>query len=252
MDISKNLSQFGLNSKETEVYLILMKFNWLTALQISRKCSVNRTTLYRILERLLAKDIIEQKIDDKTTYYSAASADHFERIVLEKERQAKQLRQILPGIKSHFRFLNQIGPLETSVKFYRGIRGLQHLELIKAQAKGGEILIIDSNQWDKVLTREFAEEVRGRIVKNNIQVREVCNISHTGWTDNQEYLKNHYRYRVIPKKVINISQDIHIFGDSIYFCGYNQNDLVGIEIVSQEYSQIMKQIFEVLWKMAKA
>ncbi len=252
-EINKILITFGLSEKEVGVYLILINFGWLTALQISRKCPIKRTTLYRILESLLAKGLVEQKLDDKTTYYSASSVDHFENLALEKERQASEMRNMLPNLKEHFEIINLAKPLEVSTKFYRGIRGLQHLELKTTQAKSGEILIFDSNQWDKSLSREFAEDVRHRIVKKNLQVRELSNTTSTDslWTDNLKYLKNHYKHREISKSLVNITQDIHIVDDVVQFSGYNKNDLVGIEIVSPEYAQMLRQVFEVLWGMAE-
>jgi sugar-specific transcriptional regulator TrmB len=253
IELNKTLKTFGLNEKEVEVYLTLVNFGWLTALQVSRKCPVKRTTLYRILESLLTKGLVEQKLDDKTTYYSVASMGHFENLVLEKERQAGEMRKMLPDLKLHFDFLSVAKPLEVSTKFYRGIRGLQHLELKAANETSGEILIIDSGQWHKVLTREFAEDVRSRIVKNNLMVREISNTTSpdTSWTDNAQYLQKHLLHREIPKTIIDIAQDIHVVGNTVQFSGYNQDDLVGIEIVSQEYAQMLKQMFEILWKIAK-
>lgn len=252
MEIKDNLARFGLNPKEVEVYLTLTESDWLTALQISRKCPIKRTTLYRILESLAEKGLIEAKIEDKTTLYSTATAEHFENLIREKENQIKQMRQILPEIETHISLLREVRPGEVSVRFYRGIRGLQYLELKTTRPGAGEILIIDSNQWDKVLSREFAEEVRARIVQNDLQVREISNITDldTSWTDNEEYVKSYYRSRTIEKKILNISQDIHIFGDMVQFSGYSQRELVGIEIVSREYAEMLRQMFEVLWKMA--
>lgn len=253
MDLLNYLSKFGLNSNEIELYLVLVKLEWPTALQISKRCPIKRTTLYRILESLKEKGLIEEKVGDKTTQYSAASIEHFENLVLEKERQASELRTILPEIKAHFNILNIAKPLEISTRFYRGIRGLQHLEIKTTAIENKEILIFDSNQWDKVLSREFAENIRSRVVKNNLQIREISNSTSPddSWTDNAIYLKKHYKHRLIPKEFMDITQDIHIFGNTIQFSGYNHNDLVGIEIVSQEYAQMLRQMFEVLWRMAK-
>lgn len=251
INLAEKLKVFGLNVKEVEVYLTLVAYEWLTALQISRKCSVKRTTLYRILESLIAMGLIEEKIEDKTTLYAAAPGENLESLIREKEKNIQEMRQMLPELTTQIGVLNQVKPMEVSVRFFRGIKGLQYLNLKHTSARGGEVLIIDSNQWDKVLSREFAEEVRARNVKNKIVVREVTNHydKEVAWTDNLEYLRNHYQVRVLPKKILDITQDIYIFNDTIQYTGYSRNDLVGIEIVSGEYAQMMKQMFEILWKV---
>lgn len=253
IEIAKKLEIFGLTSHEVEVYLVLASHDRLTALQLSRKCSIKRTTLYRVLESLIAMGLVEDKMADKTTHYAITVGDAFENLVQTRERETKTMRNMIPGIKSQLDLLNRVKPMDVSVRFFHGIRGLQYLNLKHTNAKDKEVLIIDSNQWDKVLSREFAEEVRARNVKNHVQVREIINEhdKNTSWTDNQEYLHNYFRSRILPKSIFTISQDIYIFDETIHFSGYNKNDLVGIEIVSKEYAQMLKQLFEILWKMAK-
>ncbi len=252
-DLKNNLKIFGLNDKEVEVYLTLVTHDWMTALQLSRKCSVKRTTLYRILESLLVMGLVEEKIDDKTTLYAATPGDSLDNLIRERENETKRMREIVPDITSHIRLLHLVRPLEVGVRFFRGVRGLQYLNLKQTTSKDKEVLIIDSDQWDSILSREFAEEVRARHVKNGVVVREIANrhSEDNSWTDNLEYLQHHYQYRVLPKEVLNITQDIYVYDDTIQYSGYSQSDLVGIEIINREYATMMKQMFEMLWKMGK-
>lgn len=252
-NLTEKLAAFGLNPKEVEVYLTLNAYEWVTALQLSRKCSVKRTTLYRTLEHLLAMGIVEEKVGDKTTLYSAATSDQFENLIREKEQKLVEMRAMLPGIKEQVGATKETRPLEVSVRFYQGLRGLQYLNLKHTRSRDKEVLIIDSNQWDKALSREFAEELRARNVKNGVIVREITNAvsDDTSWTDNAEYLRKYYSYRVLSKEILSITQDVYVFDDVIQFSGYHKQDLVGIEIESKEYAQMLKHIFEILWKMGK-
>lgn len=253
MSIIDNLTMFGMSANEAEVYSSLIGNGWLTALQLSHKCPVKRTTLYRLLEGLLNKGLIEEKIDDKRTYYAATTIEQFERLIKHKEDEAKKLREMFPDLKSQLSLASSLGSRGMNVRFYRGIPGLQHLQLKATVTKNTELLIFDSNQWSKILSDEFAEEVRGRIVTNNILVKEIHNSSsgNNTFTKNNEYYVNHYQHRVVDQEIINISQDIYIFDETIQLYGYNKNDIVGIEIESREYARMVSQMFEVIWKVAE-
>ncbi len=251
--LADKLLMFGLNSKEVEVYLTLISHEWITALQLSRKCSVKRTTLYRMLEHLLAMGVVEERVGDKTTLYAATTVEQFENLIREREQKITEMRAVLPELKDQVGAMRRTKPMEVSVRFYQGLRGLQYLNLKHTKSKDKEVLIIDSNQWDQALSREFAEELRARNVKNKVKVREITNAASddTSWTENEEYLHNYYSYRVLPKEVLQITQDIYIFDEVIQFSGYHKNDLVGVEIESKEYASMMKQMFEILWKVGK-
>ncbi len=252
-ELKDKLTIFGLNPKEVEVYLALTSHDWVTALQLSRKCSVKRTTLYRILEHMLSMGIVEEKVGDKTTLYAATAVDQFENLIHEREQKIVEMWGVLPALKDQIGEVKHTHPFEVSVRFYQGLRGLQYLNLKHARARDKEVLVIDSNQWDQALSRTFAEELREREVKNGVVVREITNdhSQDTSWTSNVEYLRVHYYCRVVPREIFAITQDVYIFDDVIQFSGYSRQDLVGIEIESKEYARMLKQMFEILWKVGK-
>src|SRR4030042_5027558 len=99
MKLKQTLQNFGLNQNEQEVYLLLTKDGWITALELSRKSSLKRTTLYRILESLLQKGLVETQIGDKTTQYNAADPKQFESLVIEQENKVKKLRDSLSELQ---------------------------------------------------------------------------------------------------------------------------------------------------------
>ena len=103
MELKKALKIFGLDEKEQEVYLLLCKHSWITALELSRHSPIKRTTLYRILESLTRKGLIEVQIGDKTTHYNAADPQQFESLGIEQEKRTKKLRQSLDDIQSQLK-----------------------------------------------------------------------------------------------------------------------------------------------------
>lgn len=263
MDLKKALKIFGLNEKEQEIYLLLAKHGWITALELSRRSPIKRTTLYRILESLTKKGLVEVQIGDKTTHYNAADPQQFESLIIEQEKKTKKLKQSLDDIQSQLKAISAIKPQETSIRFYKGKRGLKQMEWKMCQKENTQILLYESTQWWEALDKEFAEEIRVEQMKKNITIREIFNIENikiigkipadgtTPWTDNKEFVLNHYRHRAIPKKSLDLTQDLLIFNDVIHLHSYRENDLFGIEIISSDYAAMLKQQFEMAWNQAK-
>lgn len=53
--IEKTLEKIGLNKKEIDIYIVLVKNGKLVANDISKITDINRTTVYTVLRELLKK-----------------------------------------------------------------------------------------------------------------------------------------------------------------------------------------------------
>lgn len=258
MNVKQALSVFNLEEKEQEVFLVLSRFQWVTALELSKHTEISRTTLYRILEKLIKKGLIQVQIGDETTRYNTSAADSFTSLILEEKKKIELQEQA-------FKFLNifmnnqQQSSNKTIVRFYEGVRGIKQLEWKKTQIPNSEILDFGSNSWWDIVGNDFAEEMRSRIVEQNITVKEIVNTEHfepitsneTSWTKNTTFLHSHFYQRAIDKAKLHISSDILIINDAIHLQSYSENDVMGIEIINTNYVQMLTQWFMLLWNDAK-
>lgn len=263
MEITDLLAQFDLSKHEQEAFLLLNRRGWSTVLELARVSHIKRTTLYRILESLAQKGLVETQIDDKTTYYNTADPKQFESLVINQETKAKKLRNTYDQLSQQLNILNAFSQKdETAVKFFRGINGLKHLEWKKCEHSNTEVFIFDAgDKWYEALGREFAENIRAEIVNQKITIYNLINHSATepindngtcNWTDNLEYIKNHYLHRSIDTKQLALTQDIYIVKkQSTHIHGYRDGDLFGVEIISPDYAQFMFQLFISQWNQAK-
>ncbi len=258
MDLSKALKLFGLEISEQKAYQALGGRE-LTVLELSRKTGINRPNLYRILEALHLKGLIKTRIDDKTTYYQAADLKMFEALVREQEYKAQEMRTSLSSIQSHLHTL-ATDSVETKVHYYRGIRGIQHMLLKMHSAPNTNIYMFGSDDWRKVVSVEFAEELRAETVRQNSIVYELLNpeddvpITETGenvFTKNTTYILHHYHHRTIPRQLLTLDREIMVYKQFIHFYSYLGNDVTGIEIENELYAKILKQLFLLVWDKGK-
>jgi len=261
MNVRSSLKLFGLEGKEVDLYLLLLKQDWSTALQLSRKSPIKRTTLYRVLDSLEKKGFIQVKIDDKTTYYEAASPKQLKSVVIDKETKAKELRDVYSALHSSLEELSVTKPGETTVRFFRGIRGIKQMEWRIFDKGNKEVLIFGSElQWADAVGKGFAEKIRQETLDKKVLIKELVNegsfekIKPGGkvtYTDNRDYILNCFRHRVIPRETISIVQDIYIYNNYIQFHGYRGGDVFGVEMNSPDFAGMLRQMFESIWNQAK-
>lgn len=263
MDMSTSLAsalgRFGLTDREVQVYEGLVQSGGATtALALSRRTPIKRSTIYRILEQLKSKGLVFTQIGDKTTYYVAADANQFESLVSDYEQQAESLRQALPSLVAKLTSSRQTS-YQTELRFFEGIRGMKQMQWRLRESKDANLLIFDAEKWDILLGKPFAESIREAVVQNNIVIYELQNPPYarpippsgrTDWTDNVSYVKHHYRHRKLPNNLMTISQDIYIFPPRVHIYGYRHNDLFGIEIESRDFAQMLKEVFWQYWRHA--
>lgn len=68
-------------------------------------------------------------------------------------------------------------------------------------------------------------------------------------TQETGYLKL-YSCRVIPKSILDIKYDTHIYNDVTAYVYYYRDENFGIEIQNKVITESNRQMFEVLWKQA--
>lgn len=260
-NLSEILSVFGLDQKETEVYLLLAKTGWTTVLDLSRKCEVKRSTLYRILGSLEKRGFVEVKVDDFTTYYQITDPRALEARVIEQTKIADKMKEGIRLLQSQLLLPTQEKKHHTEIHFHRGEKGIRLVEWKMAQVNNSETFIFATNEWVQATSPEFAEEVtRKERLLHNARIKELSNEEHFGpipktgsvsWTKNKEYLFNTYRHRLIPKKILPITNEVMIQGETMYFYGLESGEVVVVEMISPSYASLMTGLFNMAWQQAK-
>jgi sugar-specific transcriptional regulator TrmB len=88
--LASELCKFGLNKKEAEIYLILLKIGYSSVQKISEKVDLSRPTVYRTLEKLKKRNLINTIQKGQRNYFLAGSPDAFLNIIKIKKRQAEE------------------------------------------------------------------------------------------------------------------------------------------------------------------
>lgn len=254
------LKNFGLTPNEREVYLLLARSSWSTVLSLSQKTNIKRTTLYRIIDLLQKKGLVEMRVDDKTSYYKAGDPKNFESLIVDQEKKTKIMRNQLNMLQGHISLLTKKNPDQISVNFHRGTRGIQALEWKMAEEKNAQIFVFGNDSWRKLLGPDFSETIRAEHVAKNLLIKEILNpqndkpIPKSGlveWTKNTDYIFHHYQHRTIETQLLPIQNEFYVFEEKIVLFSLEKDEIAGIEISNKNYAQLLRQMFKIMWNQAK-
>lgn len=253
MDIKQKLNLLGLSDKQAEIYLLLLKQGITSLLELSRRSTINRTTIYRIVEDLKKLNLVEEVVDDRGAKVKAVKPENLQLLLTQKETELDQLKNNLPDLISDLSVIKDQPSASTQVVYFRGQNGLKQLlwNILKAK---GESVGYGYADWNQSVGWEFAEKLRQERVNRKIYDREIQNTDQAGPIDSWTKVKDYnqvYQARYIPKSVIDIKHDTYIYNDVFTFFNFYQDELFGIEIHNKEIAKTQKQIFEVLWKMGE-
>lgn len=247
------LERLGLNSDEATIYLYLLEKSVATALDISRNLHLGRTKVYRLLDKLIEKKLVVQKLDSAGLKFISQDPSLFNTILANKESELLSLKNSLPKTILN---LNQIIGTKipgSQVLYYHGQRGLSQVNwnLLKAR---GEIISYEITTADIYLPQKEAEQLRQGLVDNKIQTRTITNKKLiNAFTEITELVEKWWQIKYLSINEINITSDVFIYNDIFAVCNYaDYRDVFCFEVQNQLLSQMQKEIFENLWKQAKS
>lgn len=240
-EILNALINAGLNPKEAEIYLILLKMKMATAYKIAKDSSLKKPTVYVILESLRQKGFILKTPSKRGTTYTAKSPDEFINII---EQKFSSVLSTLPLLKNIFRESSN----NINVFYFEGLKGLEDLCYYKFnEMKDTEMIGFfakPSNNF-KEYENIFIKWEKD-LFKNNVTIR--------GITPDHQYmkgqvLKNKDGYRnlklVDPQKYSStVSVDVSLNFVRIM----DLKNLNGVIIENKDLSKAMRQIFDMVWE----
>lgn len=248
--LSKLIYQIGLNEKHAVVYEKLLEHGSMTPLVLARETEINRTSLYRYLEELRLKGLVELALGDKSSKY-VARAEGLNQYLVKEEVRLSELKQTIPSLLQSLE--SRRGTQESEVIYYRGREGLKQM-LWNVVASGKEYVGLGYENWNSSVGKSFAERLRVKNIESGAQSREILNKPDDGFeytSLGEKYIKI-YAHRQIDPQILEIKHDTYVYGDVFAYYYHYQGEYFGVEIHNKEIAGTEKQMFEILWGVAKA
>lgn len=237
--MEKELKEFGLNEKESSIYLQLLKEKSCTASKLAKLTKLNRTTAYLELDNLMKKGLVSYIVKDSKRYYQSTSPDNLIEILDSKKAKIKA---ILPHLKSLHKTTEPF-----KFELYEGKEGIKNLyQDILNNAKEVLAFGVTGNAVE-VLKFEFPHFVK-KYLKANITARYLANESSKNLLKTLPKTKVKIRY--LPKRYSSEITTI-LYNNKIAIQSLIKDDLFVLLITNKKLYEGYKNYFEFLWNSLK-
>ena len=250
--LSTQLEQFGLDTIEVQIYLNLLETGVKTPLDLSRETNINRTKIYRYLERLKIKKLVEEVNSGRGIHLQASDPENLQFLLLEKEHQVSAQKELLPTLLQTLTTIPNRQQSSFEMKQYHGDEGLKQMLWNRLSAKK-EILLYGYKTMNEVVGRKFAEILREEQVKKKITVYELEEEVDPGnfsgkftYTDVRNW-KQYFIPRYIDPKKLKIRQYTCIYNNTVAVMNWENGVKAGVEIVNELYASMQRQLFWNIW-----
>lgn len=249
--IISQLNSFGLDEIEAKIYLHLLEKGAQTPLELSRDININRSKIYRYIERLTGKKLVEMSNAERGLRLKASNPQNLELLIYEKELEVKNQKDQLPDILKELTMQSSNLPRSFEVKHYHGTDGLKQMLWNHLSAKK-DILVFGYENRNHIAGNAFGEIIREEQVRRKITKIEIENATDQGnyWYTKVADWGKFYKSRYIPAKVLNIKQYQVIYNDTVSILSWTDGNKVGVEIANSPFVEMYKQIFWKFWEIA--
>ncbi len=238
------LEGYGLDKKEAKVYLAGLELGATSVLELARRTSLPRTTLYPILEKLAVLGVFREGKEKSTKVYIAEAPQQ----LLEKMHEREvQLEQSLPALE----LLQETSHGGPGVTFYEGTEGFKRLWKLILNSGITEYRLLTSG----VGLRDYVKEpyLINRVVeerkKHGIRSRQLIRDSRAA---REIIAKDHEELResrILPSN-IDLPATVIIFADQVAFITTRRENTM-IILASGDVATTYKTLFDLVWEKAE-
>ncbi len=242
------LEKIGLSKKEIEIYLSLLELGRANVSRITQNTSINRTTGYVILNKLVHMGIVQVLGKKPKLEYIIETTDHLKKYLMKKIEQDTQslklLDEMLPEIKSMHRQSDK--PI---VKYYEGIKGIKQIYEDTLTTKEKILSMASYHEMHETLPDYFPKYYKRRAEKGiHIDVM----IPNTSFARRRIHLDEEEERTTILlpyKDEYLFTPEIDIYDNKTMIVSWNEK--LGITIESKEIADLFRVMFRLAWKEAE-
>lgn len=250
--LEDNLKKAGLSDKEVKIYLAGLKAGPVLASFLARKTGINRPNVYDNLKLLAKKGLISTTGRKYNQRFIMEDPINLERYLERKKKEVDKMKSYLKMAIPEAEAIISEKTGVPSIKFIDGEEGLRNAVLDSLKCENKEIFtVVASREFYETLGVDFSKYYVEQRVKNNIRTKTIRLKSHEDYEEKffHQHEKQLRDMRYAPENT-SFSESFFIYNDVVVYLSSNRENF-GIVIESKEHTEMMRNIFAVLWNISK-
>ncbi|MBI5148626.1 hypothetical protein HZA33_03015 [Candidatus Pacearchaeota archaeon] len=239
MEIEQGLRDLDFTDNEIKIYITLLRIGRARAGRLSKEASLERTSTYNGLKRLIEKGMVSSTIEANKKVFSPADPSNILEVFREKQERA---RLIIPQLKELKKFERE----KENILRFRGYSGVKTVlnDVLNSCKENTEYLIMGSEGQLSDRMPEFAEIFVAR--KDRKRLRAKILIREGRKT---EPYSRFTQVKYVPQEVISPA-NITIYSNKVAIVLWSKIPEAVI-IDDENASKTLKGYFDFMWKHAK-
>lgn len=251
--VAAYFAKIGLSQDLADVYRNLLEHGPQNMLQLSRNTAIERTRLYRLIDKLQEVALVEIETHYKRTVIKAAPLTNLQILFTAKEAELRQLQDELQQLDAALQQPARRSPL-THIQFYHGQEGLKQMFWNQAKAQSETYAILYENMQSRTGSNFFirwVEKCNQRGLRFKGIIGDYFITTQQSWykTHANERLV-HWESRYVPESLYPITHSTITYDNVIAYYSWKKGEIFGIEIYNAEIAQAQQQLFRLLWDKA--
>jgi sugar-specific transcriptional regulator TrmB len=248
----RKLIEFGLNEKESLVYISLIELEIATASQISKTTNLNRSTTYVILEFLKKKGLVNLSEDKKIQHYVAITPETLFEQAQSRTQKAREIEQKIREIIPELKALHKDTKQKPKVRVFEGKQGFasalndsldNKTKLMRECSSSKNIFQVTPDGLTHYIQKRIELGIRMNGIHPDDKTEKMISRK---WPKIDTLGKSIF----IPPRKYKFPADIMIYDDKICYLSPDKRGFA-IIIESKEMAEVMKNIFDLAYKEAQ-
>ncbi|MBU6214801.1 hypothetical protein KGM48_03105 [Patescibacteria group bacterium] len=247
--LTKRLSALDLPEKDAAVYLALLSAGTATVQEISNQTSVNRSSMYVVLDRLMKRGFVNIVNEKPVRRYAAAPPERLALAAKEKLEQSTLLLQNLATLSPTLRSAHKSSRFKPKIEVLEGAAGLRKgfESTLASKEKMMRVFSSVSNIFNS-LPDYLPIYVRDRLALG-LKMRGIHPDDYAAREMIKKTPTNFDEITLIPDECFKFPSDFAVFDDKVAFMSHNPAFAVSIQ--SKEIAEVMKVAFDLAQQEAR-
>lgn len=246
------LQQLHLSENEALLYEVMLSNPRVSVQELAKRVALPRTLLYYVLNQLQERGLVTSHKNGPKTLFVLETPEKLHDLLSKNEREfektKRDIQALIPALKNKY---NRAGA-RPSVRTFEGIDGFSRVLQELASSKPKYILMYESLGEQKP-GLEIREHFEHTCIRRKIKRSILFSENKRSLEDLKSRQYNDYtQYRSVNNKDITIFQaDLYIVDSSVLLVRSVGNDIVAFLFEDQQFAQMQRLLFDILWKSGK-
>lgn len=234
-------NNFGLESKEKDLYLASLELGVASASDIAKKAGIQRTHFYDLYKKLADIGLLQQIKRGSKNLFVATDP---EKLLEIQKKKLKEIEDSLPELKALYNTTGQ----KPKVFYFEGLAGIHQInsDLLNHE---GDIIGFTTPRFVNMNSEKLSKEFIERRIKLGKKVKVLGQLSPEIISLKKRDEEELRETRILPENIFSSEVEIGIYNNRVFVANYK--NAFGFIIEDTDFSNTMKKIFNLVWNSGK-